>query len=41
MADRDNCSKNSNCTNTVGSFRCVCQTGYQGDGYNCTGKNLK
>ena len=38
--DEGNCPKNSNCNNTVGSFHCVCQKGYQGDGHNCTGKIL-
>ena len=31
------CGKNATCTNTEGSFRCTCNIGYYGDGYNCTG----
>ena len=26
-----------NCTNTIGSFICSCQSGYTSSGYNCTG----
>ena len=43
-ADTDECSTNNggcdtkaDCTNTQGSFTCTCQTGYGGDGKNCTG----
>ena len=31
------CGTNATCTNTEGSFRCSCNDGYYGDGYNCTG----
>ena len=36
----NNCSVNSTCSNTVGSYKCYCFTGYQdeGMGYICTGK---
>ena len=33
----DNCDLNSNCTNTIGSFFCTCNTGYTGNGATCTG----
>ena len=33
----DNCDANGACTNTVGSFTCACNTGYSGDGTDCTG----
>lgn len=32
------CGYNANCTNTNGSYFCECQTGYEGNGTNCTGK---
>ena len=44
-SDIDECSKNSHncsyttatCTNTNGSFKCICKPGFSGDGHNCTG----
>ena len=26
------------CTNTIGSYDCMCKPEYTGDGFNCTGK---
>ena len=37
MAPHD-CSSNANCSNSVGSFQCNCQSGYTGDGRACQGK---
>lgn len=36
----NNCSANgtSICTNTIGDYICTCYSGYEGDGFNCTGK---
>ena len=31
------CHENATCTNEPGSFSCACNSGYSGDGYNCTG----
>ena len=35
--DRHDCHVNGTCTNTAGSFECVCNDGYFGDGRNCSG----
>ncbi|GMU01565.1 hypothetical protein KH5H1_56850 [Corallococcus caeni] len=35
-AGTDNCDENATCTNTVGSFTCACNAGYEGDGVTCT-----
>ena len=45
ISDVDECSKNSHncsystatCTNTHGSFKCICKPGFSGDEHNCTG----
>ena len=45
ISDIDECSKNSHncsystatCTNTNGSFKCICKPGFSGDEHNCTG----
>ena len=33
----NNCSPNATCTNTNGSYTCICVNGYTGNGFNCTG----
>ena len=33
------CSENAECTNSDGSFSCVCQDGYEGDGQTCNDKD--
>ena len=37
MLDMDECDELAACINTIGSYNCVCEVGYTGDGYNCTG----
>ena len=31
------CSSNAECKDTEGSFMCACNSGFDGDGFNCTG----
>ena len=33
----DGCHENATCYNTNGSFHCMCDEGYDGDGFLCTG----
>ena len=39
LEEADNCHVYANCTDTIGSFDCTCNSGFQGDGVNCTSKN--
>ena len=32
-----NCNANAECTDTIGSFNCTCNPGFEGDGVSCTG----
>ena len=38
--DTDNCDINANCINTNGSFMCICDYGWSGNGVVCEGKYL-
>ena len=33
----DGCHDNATCTDDNGSYICICQDGFTGDGFNCTG----
>ena len=35
----DDCAENAICINTPGSFICMCDEGYDGDGTTCVGKH--
>ena len=34
---RHTCDAMASCSNTIGSFACTCNIGYQGDGFMCSG----
>jgi len=40
MTNNGGCDMKATCTNTPGSYSCTCNTGYSGNGYTCTGKNI-
>ena len=35
-AKKEPCDKNAKCSNNLGSFSCVCEIGYEGDGISCS-----
>ena len=38
--DTDNCHVNATCVDVIGSFECECNSGFEGDGVDCTGKRF-
>ena len=36
-AESSPCDENANCTNTVGSYNCICKQGFSGNGTICQG----
>mgnify|MGYP002385745363 CR=1 FL=1 len=41
LVNNGGCSSNANCTNTPGSFLCICKEGYSGDGLNCAAQKTE
>ena len=37
LSSLNDCDENADCTDTIGSYNCSCISGYEGDGFNCTG----
>ena len=35
------CHADAHCGNTLGSYTCTCNNGYNGDGFTCHGKIIK
>ena len=38
-AGENDCHYNATCTNTVGSYNCTCNDGFEGNGTSCEGKH--
>ena len=38
IGDKGGCHKDARCVNVVGSFRCECKPGYEGNGKTCKGR---
>jgi len=39
--DNQDCSSKAECINTAGSYVCICNPGYTGDGQTCVGKYMQ
>lgn len=39
IGNENTCHGQSTCNNTIGSFTCLCNYGYKGNGTNCEGLN--
>ena len=38
--DENPCDTNAICNDTFGSYQCVCNSGFTGNGYNCSGDSI-
>ena len=38
IQDLSECDNNAQCTDTIGSYNCTCNSGYEGSGFTCTSK---
>ena len=36
----DSCHVNATCTDIIGHYECTCNSGFEGDGINCTSKDV-
>lgn len=39
ICDNGGCFIYVDCINLLGSYKCVCEEGFKGDGYSCGGEN--
>ena len=40
VVNTSKCHEDSICKNKKGAYNCTCKSGYEGDGFNCTGRYL-
>ena len=38
VQDLHDCHGNATCNNKIGSYNCSCDSGFDGNGFNCTGE---
>jgi hypothetical protein len=40
IVGQNECQKNTECVNTIGSYKCKCREGFSGNGLFCQGKQI-